>query len=65
MGTEKEQAGLKWAIRGPDADGSVWIDIDQADDLNSFNLGAFDDVACRWADWMGQHDFGDRPCPIA
>jgi hypothetical protein len=65
MGTEKEQAALTWAIRGPDADGDVWLDFDQPHELNSFNLGAFEDVGERLCDWLAQNDFGDRPCPSA
>lgn len=60
MGTEKEQAGAAWAIRGPDADDYVWLDIDQPHEQNSFNLGTFDEAATKLTDWLAENDFGDR-----
>ena len=51
--------GLGWRLKGPDADGLVWLVDDRAGGMMT-QLGEFDDVATELADWLEQKDFGER-----
>lgn len=64
MGTETERPTLTWAMRGPDRDGFCWIDVDGFGEMNSYNLGTFDDVGDKLCAWLAANDFGERPPAI-
>jgi hypothetical protein len=53
--------GLKWRLSGPDAEGSVWLELKGEGPPERFNLGAGDQVAEALAAWLEQQDYGERP----
>jgi hypothetical protein len=51
---------LCWDLKGPDAEGDVWF-LDEAEGHGAMiNLGPFDAVATKLADWLAERDFGEQ-----
>ncbi|QAY77938.1 hypothetical protein [Sphingosinicella sp. BN140058] len=52
---------LPWSLNGPDADGAVWIHVDEEECRRAFNLGSLRPVHEAIADALCKDDW--RICP--
>jgi alkanesulfonate monooxygenase SsuD/methylene tetrahydromethanopterin reductase-like flavin-dependent oxidoreductase (luciferase family) len=47
-------------LKGPNADGEVWIFVDTPEKRHGFNLGSPEQVAERLSQWLASYDDGER-----
>lgn len=47
-------------IRGPDADGHIWLFVDTDERQRGFNLGPPENVAEKLSQWLANYDDSER-----